>query len=97
MRSTWTSAARAGFRGAAARPLQAMAAGERVAGDGLVSPDEPVPVDAAPAEAEARRRGSGYGYTGSRTLGMDSLEPQPPRRRRRALGRTGIVERGLVG
>src|SRR5207247_2027194 len=57
MRSTWTSAARAGFGGAAARPLPAIAAGEGVAGDGLVSPDEHVPVDAAPAEAEARRRG----------------------------------------
>src|SRR5438874_11585451 len=37
--------------------LPAKAAGERVAGDALVSPDEHVPVDAAPAEPEARCRG----------------------------------------
>src|SRR5438132_2474413 len=43
--------------GASARLLPAIAAGERVARDALVSPDEHVPVDAAPAEPEARRRG----------------------------------------
>jgi len=37
--------------GARARLLPAIAAGERVAGDALVSPDEHVPVDAAPTEA----------------------------------------------
>src|SRR5437667_5234024 len=37
--------------------LPAIAAGERVAGDALVPPDEHVPVDAAPTEAEARCRG----------------------------------------
>jgi len=36
--------------------LPAIAAGERVAGDALVSADEHVPVDAAPTEAEARCR-----------------------------------------
>src|SRR2546425_7752859 len=40
--------------GARARLLPAIAAGEGVAGDALVSPDEDVPVDAAPTEAEAR-------------------------------------------
>src|SRR6059036_1795159 len=43
--------------GASARLLPAIAAGERVAGDALVPPDEHVPVDAAPTEAEARCRG----------------------------------------
>src|SRR5438132_1418180 len=47
---------RTGWR-ARARLLPAIAAGERIAGDPLVSPDEHVPVDAAPAEAEARCRG----------------------------------------
>src|SRR5436190_22273220 len=61
MRSTWTSAARAGFGGAAARPLPAIAAGERVAGDALVPPDEHMPVDAAPTEPEARCRGKRIG------------------------------------
>src|SRR5438874_13649249 len=42
---------------ARARLLPAIAAGERVARDALVSPDEHVPVDAAPTEAEARGRG----------------------------------------
>src|SRR5437016_4386230 len=42
---------------ARARLLPAIAAGERVAGDALVSPDEHVPVDAAPTKAEARGRG----------------------------------------
>ena len=41
---------------AGARLLPAIAAGERVAGDALVSPDEHVPVDAAPTEAEGRCR-----------------------------------------
>src|SRR3989475_12738278 len=42
---------------ASARLLPAIAAGERVAGDALVPPDEHVPIDAAPTEPEARRRG----------------------------------------
>src|SRR5438094_3447240 len=46
---------RTGWR-ARARLLPAIAAGERIAGDPLVSPDEHVAVDAAPAEAEARCR-----------------------------------------
>jgi hypothetical protein len=33
--------------------VPAIAAGERVAGDALVPPDEHVPIDAAPTEAEA--------------------------------------------
>ena len=40
--------------GAGALLLPAIAAGERVAGEALVSPDEHMPVDAAPTEAEAR-------------------------------------------
>src|SRR6266446_4360745 len=46
-----------GACGARARLLPAIAAGERVAGDALVPPDEHVPVDAAPTKAEARCRG----------------------------------------
>src|SRR5204863_9624301 len=46
---------------ARARLLPAIAAGERVAGDALVPPDEHVPVDAAPAEAEAQCRGKPVG------------------------------------
>src|SRR5437016_1352608 len=42
---------------ASARLLPAIAAGERVAGDALVSPDEHVPVNAASTEPEARCRG----------------------------------------
>src|SRR5438034_1864764 len=42
---------------ARARLLPAIAAGEGVAGDALVPPDEDVSVDAAPAEAKARCRG----------------------------------------
>src|SRR5213079_154424 len=39
----------------------AIAAGERVAGDALVPPDEHMPVDAAPTEPEARCRGKRIG------------------------------------
>src|SRR5206468_5287025 len=54
----WFTSIRGGRGGGRACPLlPAIAAGERVAGDALVAPDEHVPVDAAPAEAEARCRG----------------------------------------
>src|SRR5207249_12338147 len=53
----WFTSIRGGRGGGRACPLlPAIAAGERVAGDALVPPDEHVPVDAAPAEAEARCR-----------------------------------------
>src|SRR5438552_5844825 len=54
----WFTSIRGGRGGGRACPLlPAIAAGERVAGDALVPPDEHVPVDAAPTEAEARCRG----------------------------------------
>src|SRR5207249_7631499 len=63
-----------------ARPLPAIAARERVAGDALVPPDEHVPVDAAPAEPEARRRRKRVrGTPGSRRRGTDRLDRKSTR------------------
>jgi hypothetical protein len=91
MRSTWTSAARAGFGGAAARPLPAIAAGERVAGNGLVVWDEHVPVDAMPtlapsasdrdgSSSQIRMRIASTSPAGERAYGAPAVDASVRRR-----------------